>query len=141
MSELDIQTAIYERLRAVSALTDLLADEADGITDYKNQPAGAEDDTPFPYVTLGDDDHDSWDTDTTLGFESELRVHTWSRYRGRKEAKEIQEQIRKALHYHELVVTGRTTTLLHLVTQTVQPDPDGKTYHGIQLFRYLSDEA
>lgn len=141
MSEALIQTAITARLRAVPELVALLADGADSITDYVDQDATPEDDSVFPYVTLGDDQHAEWDTDTSTGLDTDLQIHVWTRYRGRLTAKEIQAVIRTALDQHDLFVGGGVeAVLLYFVSSSVSPDPDGKTHHGIQTFHLLTDD-
>jgi len=142
MSEAAIQVAILTRLRAFSGLTDLLAAGAASITDYKPQSGTPEDDGPFPYVTIGDDEHLPWDTDTSDGLESDLRIHVWSRIRSRMPVKLIQAQVKAALQHHDLFIGGgAVSVLLYFDGSNVTPDPDGKTHHGIQTFRLLTDEA
>ncbi len=142
MSEALIQTAIYDRLRASPELLSLLAFGEDSILDYKPQDLKPEDDKPFPFVTFGDDQHEQWDTDTTIGSDSDLQIHVWSRHKGRLEAKQIQAKIKAALHYHDLQIEeGAEAILLQWISSSVTPDPDGKTHHGIQTFNLLMDEA
>ena len=139
MSSAAIQVAIFERLSGYPGLTALLVAGGTGVYEYVPQTEASEDDSFFPYVTVGDDDIEGWDTDTDDGIEATLRVHTWSRHKGRLETKQIQEQVYQALHHHGLLVDGVPVVLLHFVDSTAGPDPDGRTYHGVSTFRLLME--
>ena len=139
MSAIAIQQAVFERLSGFAGLTALLAAGGAGVYEYVPQSDASEQNSFFPYVTVGDDDIEGWDTDTDDGIEATLRVHIWSRHRGRQETKEIQEQVYQALHHHGLLVAGVPVVLLHFVDSTAGPDPDGKTYHGVSTFRLLME--
>lgn len=138
MSEAAIQTAVLNRLTSFTALIDLL-EGAPYVYDYVPQPKRPEDNSHFPYVTIGDDTHLSWDTDDTDGLETEINIHTWSRYKGRMRVKEIQKQIYNALHHHELLVDDAKVVLLHFVRSIAGPDVEIDTQHGVQVFRLLLD--
>lgn len=141
MSEASIQRAVFARLTAFGALTSLLADGADSVHDQVPQAAKGEDNSPYPFVTVGDDVHSVWDTDDTDGLESDITVHVWSRHRGRIEVKDIQAKVKAALHHNPLQVDGVPVVLLHFVDSSAVRDPDGLTQHGVQSFRMLSSEV
>lgn len=104
-------------------------------------PVPVLDDVPqgqvFPYVVIGEDvvtpgplvDADSEEIDTT--------IHVWSRYAGRKEAKELMAGIVTALHDRRLSVTGQDLVLLRFAFETLFIEPDGLTRHGVIRFRAL----
>lgn len=142
MNEAEIQVAIFNKLQAQASLTDLLVDVDGslGVYDAVPQAAKSESTAVYPFVTIGDDDNDSWDTDNTDGYESDIRVHTWSRHRGRIEAKRIQAEVHTALHHANLFIIGGDAVLIHFVTSNVDSDPDGRTRHGVQTFRLLSEK-
>lgn len=104
-------------------------------------PVPVLDDVPqgqaFPYVVIGEDvttpgaliDIDSEEIDATL--------HVWSRYAGRKEAKELMAAVKAALHDQPLAVDGQDLVLLRFSFETLFIEPDGLTRHGVIRFRAL----
>lgn len=96
-------------------------------------------DAAFPYVTLGDDTHLAFDTDDSLGAESTIVVHVWSRYRGRKEVKEIQSLIYERLVRQFIPVQDHDLITIEFEYSDVIMDPDGMTRHGVQRFRVLTE--
>lgn len=132
-----IQDALYDRLAGFAGLSALVQ----GVYDYLPQEL-ADVDSEFPYVVIGQIDAEQWDTDDVLGVDSTVVVHTFSRYRGKRQAADIMRQVYLALHRYALPVTG-----YNLVTcewdglSNLMTDPDGLTRHGVQRFRVLLDEA
>lgn len=118
-----LQAAVWGRLSAVLAPVPV----------YDNPPQ----DLAQPYVVIGEDFHQPWDTDDSIGSESVLTVHTWSTYRGRMEVKTIQGQIYDALHRFELPVTGFATVTVEFESAEVFRDQDGESMHGVSKFRTL----
>ncbi|MBP2303423.1 DUF3168 domain-containing protein [Azospirillum picis] len=104
-------------------------------------PVPVLDDVPqgqaFPYVAIGEDvatpgplvDVDSEEIDAT--------IHVWSRYAGRKEAKEMMAAIKAALHDQSLAVAGQELALLRFAFEALFVEPDGLTRHGVIRFRAL----
>lgn len=132
-----IQQAVYDRLRTYAPLTAVLAPHADsnigGSAVYDDVPQSAE----FPYVALGDDTLIEWDTDTELGAEATITLHTWSRERGRRETKLIQGLLYDALHRYELPIPGmHVIDCLWEMSESFL-DPDGHTRHGVSRFRVI----
>jgi hypothetical protein len=91
-------------------------------------------------VTVGDDTTLDWDTDTSLGKEATITIHTWSRYRGRTELKQIQGLVYNALHLVNLNVVGYDTVQCLSEFSETFLDPDGLTRHGVQRFRLIIDK-
>lgn len=129
--ELAVQGAVIEALKADAALTAMVT----GI--YDNVPQGTE----FPYVTIGEDSHAEWDTNTTLGSDASIVVHTWSRDRGRAETKRIQGAIYDVLHRANLTRAGFRFDSCDFVTSQSFLDSDGLTRHGVSTFRILLEKA
>lgn len=127
-----LQTAIFTKLN-----TDLVPP----VYDHVPQAADPSDDTAFPYVTIGDDDYNAWDTDDSVGYEVLIDVHVWSRKRGKKETKEIQQAIYNSLNRAELTVTGYDFISIDFTFADSALDPDGITRHGVIRFRCLLDEV
>ena len=131
MRALDVQTAIYDKLVASSELAALATG---GIHDHTPQ------DTPYPYVVIGDDIGTQIDTDDSLDSDHIATIHVWSRERGRTETKEIQQSIGKALHRQPLTVAGATFTDTQLQNAESFLDDDGLIRHGIQRFNVMIDD-
>lgn len=128
-----LQKAVYDQL---SAYPDMPSVYDDVPVDVKGQPAVA-----FPYVVLGEDTHIPFDTDDSLGSESTVTLHVWSRYRGKKEAKGIQALIYDALTRQPLMLDAHDLITLEFEYSEVMLDPDGITRHGVQRFRALIEQA
>ncbi len=105
-------------------------------------PVPVLDDVPqgqaFPYVVIGEDTVTDW---PMLGDdeaeEIAVTIHVWSRYAGRKEAKELMGTIKAALHQQTLTVDGQQLVTLRFAFETLFMDPDGLTRHGVIRFRAL----
>lgn len=104
---------------------------------YDDVPQGA----AFPYVTIGDDTAVDWSGSLMRGEESTLTVHAWSRYAGRKEAKDLLASIKAALHEQSLSVTGANLVNLRFEFSETFMDADGETRHGVIRFRAVTIDA
>lgn len=97
-----LQTAIYTLLAADGPLNAIIV----GVYDEVPQAAESEDNTAYPFIVIGDDQLQPWNTDTELGFDATVSVVIYSRYRGRLEIKQIADALYDALNRVDLVVTG-----------------------------------
>lgn len=131
-----VQTAIYDQLTNNAPLMAVIK----AVYDDVPQPTSSGDDSDFPYVTIGEDVHTTIDTDTELMNQVSITVHTWSRYAGRAETKQIQGLIYDALHRANLVQSGYKFINIAQVNSESQYDTDGFTRHGIQIFNLLIEE-
>lgn len=132
----EIQKAVYDRLINYAPLASALADNAD----MPGLPAVYDDvpqDAAFPYVTIGEDTLTEWDTDTELGSQSVVTIHTWSRQRGKAETKRIQGLLYNALHRHDLSIPGYNVIDCLREMNNSALDPDGHTRHGVSNFRII----
>jgi hypothetical protein len=136
MIEFNAQKAIFEALTASAALMSMVVD----VYDCTPQADDSGSDAAFPYITIGDDSISEWDTDTELGAEITLTIHTWSRYHGRSEMKEIQAEIYSILHRACLSVECYNLVGIEFLSSDSFMDPDGKTWHGTQTFRLTVEE-
>lgn len=131
-----IQQAIFNTLSTNAAIV------ARETPVYDEVPQANDSGAPqvFPYIVVGDDSLVPWDTDTEIGMDGSLTVHTWSRYAGKKELKELQGLIYDALHRVELVIPGYKNVVCALEVSNNFLDADGKTRHGIQTFTMLIEK-
>jgi hypothetical protein len=123
------QKAIYEALTGYAPLMAMVT----GIYDHVNQC------TVYPYVVIGEDAASEWDTDTEIGTDSLITIHTWSEYKGRQQTKEIQEAIYEVLHRAELTIHDAIFYGLDWQFSDSFLEPDGETRHGVMRFRLLYD--
>src|SRR5690625_2919989 len=126
MNTFEIQRAVFARL------TDQLT-----VPVFDDVPQG----TPCPYVVIGEDDSESFDTDDSLGLDTDITIHVWSEYSGRKEVKDIMAQIYAALNRYELVIDGMYTIDCICEYQDSFLDPDGVARHGVIRFRLTTEAA
>lgn len=130
--ETEIQKAVFERLSGFTGMPT--------VYDHVPQPPDSGSAAQFPYVTIGDDTHIPFDTDDSVGAESTITIHSWSRARGRAEVKEIQATVRAALQRFDLDVDGFALITVEFDSSESFMDPDALTRHGISRFRILLDQ-
>lgn len=91
----------------------------------------------FPYVTIGEDTVVDWSTKTNAGEEITHTIHVWSRYAGKKEAKEILSMVLEAITKQPLVLTGGfSVDYTAMDFMEVFTDEDGLTRHGVLRIRF-----
>ena len=104
------------------------------------QPDEPEDNALFPYVTIGQDNLEAWDTKTHFGVNALCQIDVWSRQNNYLEVKEISKQIYDMLHATSLTITGATHVLTRVESQDFTIDEDGHTKRGLMLVRVIYDE-
>lgn len=134
--ETAVQDAIYDALTGNSSLMAMIR----GVYDSVPQATDAGSGSSFPYITIGEDTVNEWDTDTELGADLSITIHVWSRYRGRKETKQIQGAIYSILHRANLAVTGYNLVGIDWLDSQSFMDSDGLTRHGVQTFRVTIED-
>ncbi|WP_274424864.1 DUF3168 domain-containing protein [Chelativorans sp. YIM 93263] len=129
---LDLQQAVFEALKESGALVAALG----GARFHDVTPANQR----FPYVTFGRATAYDWSTDTETGSEHLFTLHVWSKHRGRKEALELMELAREALHDRALGLEGHHLVNLRLESSEVRFDEDLHVYDGAMRFRAVVEE-
>jgi hypothetical protein len=122
---LELQKSIFNALDGDSTLQSLVTDVYDFVPES----------TAFPYVKVGEETSIDNGTKTLQGNEHTLVIHTFSRYRGSKEVKEIMSRIYALLHESSLSVSGASLVNLRFEFSDVIKENDGFTSHGLQRFR------
>ena len=123
--ETEVQKSIYSALAGLS------------VPVFDDVPQGQ----VFDYVTIGETDYDEFDTDTNVGATGSIPVTVFSRYRGRKAVKEIQNEIYQILQRAQLVIVGYNLVTVDFISSETVTDSDGKTREGTQLFNIIIDEV
>lgn len=121
----ELQQALYKQLSEDTPLKT----KVKGIYDYVDE------DTPFPYVTIGDPTVSPFATKSSHGEEVSVVLHCFSKYKGKREAFEILNLIVQAITKKDLEIEGFTFFRLELEGMNVITDIDGKTKHGIARFK------
>jgi hypothetical protein len=132
----ELQKSVFARLDGSTAIKAVVK----GIYDHVPQPVDSGDDTQFPYITIGADTVREFDTDDVLGFDARVEIHVWSRQRGRKQTKELQDLIYDRMHRATLTIAGYHFISCDHEFSDSFVDPDGLTRHGVQQFRVLADK-
>lgn len=130
MRQWEIQKAIDKALKADTALMAAVTGVFDEV------PQG----TKYPYVVIGEDTALQWDTGSSVGSESTLTIHVWSRDAGRQECKEIMSLVYDVLHEAELSVDDAHAVFCYWEFGETLLDVDGKTRHGVMRFRTLTED-
>src|SRR5688572_23107172 len=119
-SAAELQKAIFEALGANGALAALV-----GARIFDHAPANA----VFPYMTFGRTSVYDWSTGTESGTEQLFTVHVWSKGKGKKEALEIMELAREALHDAALELDGHRLVNLRLEFSEARYDDRNEAHH------------
>ena len=123
-----LQAAVHTALAGDATLQGLIGNPA-RVYDHVPQ------DSVFPYVVTGEARAKPFDTATTDGMAVDLAIHTWSRYRGSKETKDL---VNAVLDDAGLTVTGHTLVSLRFDSAETKTDKDGLTRHGTLRFRAVT---
>lgn len=118
-----LQRAIYTRLINDAQLTSMIND----VFDYVSEG------TALPYVTLGDDTVNKYDTKTDKGEDLTITLHCWSAGPGKVEAKQIMNAVLQAMTKEPLVVEGFNCEGVE--REFLEVYQDETVYHGVCRFR------
>jgi hypothetical protein len=116
----ELQAAVYTTL---NGLTPTLA--AGGVH------APAAQDTPLPYVEVGDADSLAADAQGRQGVTETLTIHVWTAAGSFGPAKQIISRIRDALHQKKLTVSGRSYASSIVSNTRIFTDEDSTSIHGV----------
>tara|TARA_R110002049_G_scaffold89003_2_gene224264 strand:- start:193 stop:594 length:402 start_codon:yes stop_codon:yes gene_type:complete len=128
INQFALQTAIYTKLSTDNNLTSTL-----GASVFDDIPEN----TPYPYVQLGEDTAIDYSTKDQTGSEVTVNIDVWSRYRGSLQAKNIMDRVHTLLHDSSLSVTGSNFINMRFEFSDIIRDPDGITRHGVMRFRAI----
>lgn len=123
-----VQDAVLEVLAASSAVQEHLGSPA-RIFDHVPPEA------TFPFLTLGEAVAVPFDTKDRSGMSQTITLHVWSRYRGRKQVKDVLKAVYDTLHQGTLSVAGQDFVDCRFEAAETMLDDDGLTYHGVARYR------
>ncbi len=127
----ELQKLIFDRLKAVSAVTAFV-----GARIYDNVPPNAE----FPYISFGSHDFVPDDADCIFSGEHTFLLNVWSRKPGRVEAKQIVDEVRRALRRYDADMGAYGLLEMDIDFADVIMDGDGLTARGRVQIRALIEE-
>jgi len=111
---LTLQTALFEHLRADEALATALG----GPRIYDAPPHAQSGEGPPPYITLGDESVEAWDTKTEEGAAHDVTFAIWSAERGFSQVKTIQSALADALRTAPALPEARIADLRFVSSAT-----------------------
>jgi len=96
--------------------------------------------TLYPYIVYHISESDEWDTSTDNGEEHSVYVHVWDNKEGSKRVHQIVRRVYELLHdVTSYVLTDHNLVNSRRVRKTVVRE--GQLYHGIGLFRAVTEET
>lgn len=125
-AQFDLQKAMYTAIKTAVAPVSVF----DEVPDNQSPP----------YISIGEATCTDWDTDTNIGDEVTMTIHSWSQGRGYKDVKNMMDQIKSALHEQKISAFGLNVVMVVQEFSEVMLESDGLTRHGVQRFRILMEE-
>tara|TARA_B110000967_G_C18520063_1_gene380608 strand:+ start:68 stop:469 length:402 start_codon:yes stop_codon:yes gene_type:complete len=120
-----LQQTVFTALDQSSTLQNLVTDVYDFVPES----------TAFPYVKIGEQTMVDDGTKDKKGSDFTIEVHTFSRYRGSVEIKNIMSVVYDILHESSLSVSGASLVNMRFEFSDIIKENDGLTTHGVQRFR------
>jgi len=127
----ELQKLIFDRLKSVSAVTAFVGNRI-----YDNVPPNAD----FPYISFGSHDFVPDDADCIFSGEHTFLLNVWSRKPGRVEAKQIVDEVRRALRRYDADMGAYGLLEMDIDFADVIMDGDGLTARGRVQIRALIEE-
>jgi len=97
--------------------------------------------TQEPYIIVHITDSDEWDTDTDDGEEHSVYIHVWDDKEGSKRVNQIMRRVKELLHDEMASFSLTDHNLVNCRRVSKQVVRDGQLYHGIGLFRAITEET
>lgn len=135
----DLQLAIYTRLNnaaVTSLLSTAYAPLAAIFTDVP-QAADSELETMFPFITIGADTINPFDSKDDLGGSAIAQIDVWDRASSMLDLKAVVEAVDGRMRRQPLNIDGVTHITTELDSCVFTRDPDGKTKRALILYRVL----
>ena len=127
----DLTTAIFQRL---TADPDLGA----AVYDFVDESGAAS----WPYITIGEGIETPANRHDSIGRETTLYLHVWSRYRGFAEADAVAKRVNALLDHRpaELSVEGQRVVSIRFEFSQNLRDPDPRIRHVAIRFRIRTEQ-
>jgi len=135
----ELQKTIYETLSQDTALQTLLGTTPLNPKVYDHVP----DNQPFPFVRMSikpmsDRANHDWD-----GVSFSYTIDTWVQApnQGDLKVQQIQKRIDELLHQQDICIDGWNIVVHRRATVDILDEPDGRTKHGVQIFKLFLGEV
>ena len=142
---IELQTAIFAKLSTDATLQSLLSSYAysngQTVPSVFTHLPQSDDNALFPCVVIDYPIFNQNDTDTTIGFECTVLIHSWSVERTYKQCADIQTAVYNSLHRSTLAVTDFKFSGISCELSEVFLDPDGISRHGVQRFKIFIEQG
>lgn len=126
----ELQQALFTRVNTQVGVS------VQGVYTTVPQATESEDDSVFPYITIGPFSGAPEDTKDDNGAQVLADIHIWSRSPSALTWREIGDKVYDALQkYDALAVTGANVIDCRFDSSTDFDDPDGVTRHYVLTFR------
>lgn len=135
----DLQTAIYTRLNdsSVTSLLSTYYSPLVAIFSDVPQAADSELETAFPFITIGADTINPFDSKDDLGGSAIVQIDVWDRATSMLDLKAVVDAVDNRLRRQPLTISGVTHITTELDSCNFSKDPDGKTKRALILYRVL----
>lgn len=117
---MEVQRALYTKLSGDAVLMDMVS----GIYDAVPQ------NTPLPYVFIGDGNQQLRAAEAALVTECQLDLYVWTESQGRKQALSILNRLHGLLHLGTLTLNGFELVHLHVVQASTALVEEGAMLNG-----------
>ena len=135
----DLQTAIYNRLND-SAVTSLLSTYYSPLVAiFTDVPPAADSEleSAFPFITIGADTINPFDSKDDLGGSAIVQIDVWDRASSMLDLKAVVDAVDGRMRRQDLSIAGVTHITTELDSCNFSRDPDGKTKRALILYRVL----
>lgn len=132
LPELELQTALYERLSSDDKLMSLLAEQ--GVYDYVTS------ETPFPYVVISEPSLVDEEVKNADVFDMSVTLHVWHNQQtsgeyGNFKPMQIKAAIYEALNYR-LLLQNYEVRRVRVTQNLIFDDIDNICKHGVLTYRF-----
>lgn len=130
----DLADGVLDALRADPGVQAILGNPA-RIFDAETDAPG------YPYAVL--ERHERFDASSTgvCGSEHRLSLATYSRYGGRREAKQVLGSLRAAIDAMSVTLPGQAIVLAHVVYSDAMRTRDRRSFRGVLRIRIITEET
>lgn len=139
MNAADLQRALFQTLDH-SSVTGLLSQSyapAKAIFTDVPQAADSERDDMFPFITIGLDTINAFDTKEAVGGRAMVQIDVWDRATSMLDIKTVADAIDARVRRQDLPISGVTHITTELESCVFSRDPDGKTKRAVIIYLVL----
>lgn len=139
MKSAALQQAVYNQVNhsSVTALLSTAYAPLPAIFTDVPQAVDAENQTDFPFITIGADTITPFDDKDNPGGSAVVQVDIWHRASSMLELKAVADAVDARLRRQALSISGVTHITTELESSAFSRDPDGKTKRALLLYRVL----